>query len=588
MSGFHRFSIVMRMVFMCILILPVFAGLVGVLMPAFGFFPALGETKVSLQPFSQLFANDNTVTMIWLSFSTGIFSTLLALGGAFLLVAVFYQRAWLNRIQHLLSPLLVVPHAAAAIAFLFILSPAGWLARLLSDTTAANPLPPDWAFPYDPYGFSIILALTLKELPFIFLMLLSTLSQPQIELKVKAYLKVAQSLGYSHITAFIKIVIPMIYPHIRMPLLAVLAFATANVEIPLILGPNDPPTLAVAVLRWFNNVDLSMRFQASAAAVIQLIVTLAALLFWWLGERGMARCSARILLSGQRQWSDKGLTIFAAAVVGVYSLVALLLLSSVFTWSVATYWPYSDLLPQGLTFIHWQTALRSLVVPLGNSVLLAFSVTVFAVILVLLALEGEVQMTKRLSPTLSRIDRSIMHITLYLPLLVPGVAFLFGLVWFQQMYFSNLAWLHLFVSHLIYVLPYVFISLAIAYRRIDPRYIKVAYGLGKTPRAVFFAVKLPMLVTPIAVAFALGLAISFSQYLPTLLSAGGNIATVTTEAVAVASGSSRRLSAVYVVVQIIMPLCGFILAWWLPNLFFKPSPQATPNNQGVEVYGSNP
>ncbi|MBU2979778.1 ABC transporter permease [Alteromonas sp. C1M14] len=588
MSGFHRFSITMRMMFMCILILPVFAGLVGVLMPAFGFFPALGETAVSLKPFSQLFANDNIVTMSWLSFSTGIFATLLALGGALLLVAVFYQRAWLNRIQHLLSPLLVVPHAAAAIAFLFILSPSGWLARLFSDATAANPLPPDWAFPYDPYGFSIILALTLKELPFIFLMLLSTLSQPQIELKVKAYLKVAQSLGYSHITAFIKIVIPMIYPHIRMPLLAVLAFATANVEIPLILGPNDPPTLAVAVLRWFNNVDLSMRFQASAAAVLQLIVTLAALLFWYLGERGVAKCSPRILLSGTRQWSDMGLTLFAAVVIGVYALIALLLVGSVFTWSVATYWPYADMLPQGVTFIHWQTALRSLAVPLGNSVLLAFGVTVFAVILVLLALEGEVQMTKGMSPALARIDRSIMHITLYLPLLVPGVAFLFGLVWFQQMYFSSLTWLHLFVSHLIYVLPYVFISLAIAYRRIDPRYIKVAYGLGKTPLTVFFAVKLPMLVTPIAVAFALGLAISFSQYLPTLLSAGGNIATVTTEAVAAASGSSRRLSAVYVVVQIIMPLCGFILAWWLPNLFFKPSLQATPSSQGVKVYESNP
>lgn len=588
MSGFHRFSIVMRLVFMCILIIPVFAGLIGVLMPAFGFFPALGEKQISLQPFSQLLANDNVLSMSWLSLSTGLIATLLALLGALLLVAVFYQRAWLNRIQHLLSPLLVVPHAAAAIAFLFILSPSGWIARLFSGPDMDNPLPPDWAFPYDPYGLSIILALTLKELPFVFLMLLSTLSQPQLEIKVKGYLKVAQSLGYSQITAFIKIVVPMIYPHIRMPLLAVLAFATANVEIPLILGPNDPPTLAVAVLRWFNHVDLSMRFQASAAAVLQLLVTLTALTCWWLAEQVIGKLSCQPLLSGKRTWGDEGLTLLAVIVVSIYSIIALLLLASVYTWSVATYWPFPQLLPDGFTLMHWQTALRSLAVPLANSIFLAFSVTVFAVVLVLLALEGEQQMTKYMSAAMGRLDRSIMHITLYLPLLVPGVAFLFGLVWFQQMYFPHLTWLHLFVSHLIYVLPYVFISLAVAYRRMDPRYVKVAYGLGKTPLKVFFSVKLPMLFGPISVAFSLGLAISFSQYLPTLLSAGGNIPTVTTEAVAAASGSSRRLSAVYVVVQIIMPLCGFILAWWLPNVFFKPSLKANQNNQGIKVYESNP
>ncbi len=72
------------------------------------------------------------------------------------------------------------------------------------------------------------------------------------------------------------------------------------------------------------------------------------------------------------------------------------------------------------------------------------------------------------------------------------------------------------------------------------------------------------------VAFALGLAISFSQYLPTLLATGGAISTVTTEAVAAASGSSMRLSAAYVIIQAVLPLVGFLLAWWLPGVLFTP------------------
>ena len=33
---------------------------------------------------------------------------------------------------------------------------------------------------------------------------------------------------------------------------------------PLILGPNTPPTLAVAIMNWFHDVDLSLRIKASA------------------------------------------------------------------------------------------------------------------------------------------------------------------------------------------------------------------------------------------------------------------------------------------------------------------------------------
>jgi putative thiamine transport system permease protein len=87
---------------------------------------------------------------------------------------------------------------------------------------------------------------------------------------------------------------------------------------------------------------------------------------------------------------------------------------------------------------------------------------------------------------------------------------------------------------------------------------------------VFYSVKLPQLMPPILFSSALGLAISFSQYLPTLLLGGGRINTLTTEAVAIASGASRRISAVYVILQILLPAFGFILAWLIPKLFFRP------------------
>jgi putative thiamine transport system permease protein len=197
--------------------------------------------------------------------------------------------------------------------------------------------------------------------------------------------------------------------------------------------------------------------------------------------------------------------------------------------------------------------------------LLGVSVSFSALVLVLLTLESEPLNAGKTRASL------LLPTALFLPLLVPGVAFLYGLVWFQQLILKDAVWFHVYVAHMVYVIPYVYLSLAVAYRKFDNRYVMVALSLGKSPMEVFFFVKLPLLIGPILVAFALGLAISFSQYLPTLLTTGGAISTVTTEAVALAAGSSARLSAAYVVIQAVMPLCGFGLAWWLSNILFKPS-----------------
>jgi len=140
------------------------------------------------------------------------------------------------------------------------------------------------------------------------------------------------------------------------------------------------------------------------------------------------------------------------------------------------------------------------------------------------------------------------------------------LVWFQQLLSVHSLGFHTYIAHMVYVLPYVYLSLAVSYQRFDNHYVMVAQSLGKSPFQVFWYVKLPALLNSVLVAWALGLAISFSQYLPTMLASGGAIPTVTTEAVASVSGSSVRLTAVYAVIQALMPLLGFVIAWTLPKL----------------------
>jgi putative thiamine transport system permease protein len=124
-------------------------------------------------------------------------------------------------------------------------------------------------------------------------------------------------------------------------------------------------------------------------------------------------------------------------------------------------------------------------------------------------------------------------------------------------------------AHLVFVLPYVFLSLADPFRALDPRYARIAAGLGSTPARVFWRVKLPMLLRPVLIALAVGFTVSVDQYLATVFAGAGRIATLTTEAVTLSSGADRRVVAVVIALQAALPLLAFVLAFALPPMIYR-------------------
>jgi putative thiamine transport system permease protein len=75
-----------------------------------------------------------------------------------------------------------------------------------------------------------------------------------------------------------------------------------------------------------------------------------------------------------------------------------------------------------------------------------------------------------------------------------------------------------------------------------------------------------------------GFAVSVAQYLPTLYVGAGRFATVTTEAVTLAAGGQRSLTAAYAWLQWLLPVLVFGIAAWAakPRRFAK-LPQARHN-----------
>lgn len=92
-----------------LLALPVGAGLLMVLLPAFGYLPALGGDAVSLAPWRMLLAHPGLGRSVAVSYASGLVSTLLALAIVVLFLAAS-RGTWLDRgIRRLVSPLLAIP-----------------------------------------------------------------------------------------------------------------------------------------------------------------------------------------------------------------------------------------------------------------------------------------------------------------------------------------------------------------------------------------------------------------------------------------------------------------------------------------------
>lgn len=535
---------------------PVLLGLAGALAPAFGFLPALGGESLTLEHWRALFAQPGLWRSVAVSLLSGLATTFAALAVAMLFLAGAGGRTH-RLLRRAVSPLLAAPHAATAFALAFLIAPSGWLARLVSPWLTGWDRPPDALILHDPWGLSMMLGLVVKETPFLLLMSLPALAQ----IDAAGRLRAARGLGYGPVAAWMKAVAPGLYPLIRLPVYAVLAYGSSAVDAALILGPTNPPPLSVLVLRWQADPDLAMRFVAAAGATLQLLVTLAALGLWRLGELAAARAARPWLTGGARRLCDAALARLGAALMGALALAAGLGLLGLALASFAGAWRFPDPWPARWSLEQWTRAAPGLAEPLANSLGMALFAAALSLALAVSALENETRRGRPAGPA--------AQLVLYLPLLTPQAAFLPGLAAAADSAGLRPGFWTAAFGHAVFVLPYVYLSLSEAYRRLDPRWERVARSLGAKPGRAFLAVRAPMLLTPLMTAAAVGFAVSVGLYLPTQLLAAGRAPTLATEAVALASGGDRRVIGVWAVMLAAPAMVGFALAMGVPRLAWR-------------------
>lgn len=532
--------------------LPVAAGLAGVVAPAFGVMPALGAYGVTLDPWRGLVAWPGLWPSIRLTVFVGIAATLISLALTLLIVASLQGTRAFDWISRVLAPLLAMPHAAAAFGLAFLIAPSGWVARAFSPWATGWQTPPDLLILNDPWGLSLIAGLVLKEVPFLLLMSLAAMAQTDA---TRAQM-VARSLGYGRVTGWAKVVAPRLLPQLRLPIYAVLAYSLSVVDVALILGPSRPPTLALQILDWMTAPDLGLRLRAAAGGVLLLALVAMVLAVWHvtgrLGRSWLIRWASR---GAQGQGADAvmiplgwGIALTLSAGFGLGTL-------GLGLWSVAGLWQFPALLPDALSLRTWTTQGAAIRTSLWTTTLIALAATLIALALSIAVLEHQARSGRALRG---------QDALIFAPLVVPQIVFLPGLATFALVLGLDGTLIAVTALHLVFVLPYVLLSLAGPWAAWDARAGLMAATLGASPARVLWAVRLPMLARALAIAFAVGFATSVAQYLPTLLAGAGRVTTVTLEAVALSSSGNRRLIGVWAFAQMALPMGVFAVALAIP------------------------
>ena len=503
------------------------------------------QGAVDAQAWSRLVTDSQFAPALRLGLGVGAASTVLSLALTLALVTSLYGTALWLRLQRGLGALLAVPHAAFAVGLALLLMPAGLLSRLLALATGWVS-PPDVATVQDPFGVALIAGLVLKEVPFLLWNVAALLQRVGEGARVARQLDVAASMGYARHTTWWRVLWPQMLPRLALPLLAVWAYGLTVVDMALVLGPTRPPTLAVLAWQWLLDADEAVNRQGAAAALLlTLVVALGAVLAAavvrglrpWLARRWVRgdRPAAAVAVRGQLALGVLGLG------VGLYGAV-LALLGFV---SVAGVWPYPALVPQLWAADAWATVAQS-----GNTVV-ATTTLAFAS-----AAAGLVLAVAWMESTPAHWDRRAAPFV-FAPMLVPGVLLAAGLYRLTLGLALDGRWAGVALAHSLYTAPYVLVALAPAYRGFDPRYAHTAHALGRHHAAFLWHVKWPMLLAPLAAAFAIGFAVSVTQYLSTQFVGAGRVATVTTEALTLASGGQRTLTAAFALLQALLPAVVF-------------------------------
>lgn len=210
--------------------------------------------------------------------ATLVSTTIAALGALtialLVIMALWPGPKWLRMCARL-PWLLAIPHVAFATSALLLFAEGGLVYQVFPFLTP----------PMDKLGIGLGLTLAVKESAFLLWILAAVLSEKRLLQQVI----VLDSLGYSRWQCLNWLLLPSVAPALAMAMLAIVAWSLSVVDVAIILGPGNPPTLAVISWQWLTQGGIDQQTKGALASLLLMLLLAAYVLLGYLLWRAWRR-----------------------------------------------------------------------------------------------------------------------------------------------------------------------------------------------------------------------------------------------------------------------------------------------------------
>ncbi|WP_240919784.1 ABC transporter permease [Paraglaciecola sp. 20A4] len=511
-------------------------------LPLFGVIVGLWPSvPISEADVARFFAYNGLTYSITNTLFISLAAPLLALYVAFMVYSQYRFNPRWQTLEKRLAPLLSLPHLAVALGLVYLFSSGGMVFNALWGLFGQTA--PDWLGLPRKSLLTMVLAISIKEVPF-FLLILSALGR---QLAIKDWLLQGKALGYTEGASWWLLVFPIMLKQSRLALLAAMAYSLSVLDISLLVGPNIPQLYAVVLYNWqtgFNAYEQANAFLGN----LMLLIMLGLLIVSIYGHEWFTINRLRINAVMANPFKIARLSRLFTAWLGFFSLLTVAILITFLLWSFG--WnTQSTISTANWSFSLWQDEWFFMQGPLLHSLNIAFFSSLLGVAVTLLALELQQQT-----------NRKLPDYVWLMAILLPQLSMVYG--W--QVTHTGLSGSYstgwIILSHLPFTFAYSYLVLRGPFQSLNQHYELVAASFGYTYWQRWWRVRFMLLRPALLSALAIAFSVSVAQYIPTLMIGAGRVTTITTEAVAIASGNEQSITAVYILVQAALPFIAFLIA----------------------------
>ncbi len=259
----------MLLPFIVLITFTFFLGTIEMIKESLGYIPFIGLDDYTLKYYSEVLSDINFYKALGYTLYISILPMLISLFfGTFFAIQIYLKNKSYDVQKGIIQIPIVISYTVYIFFVIILFMQTGFVSRVLNFLNMVNN-PQDFPLMiYDKYGIGIFLVYILKQIPFVFLIISTSL------LKVdKKLIDVALNLGATKIRGIFTIILPLIKSSIFTAGLLCFAFNFGSYEVSYLLLNPKFDTLPMLAYKEYMNTDITNRPYAMVINTLILLVS---------------------------------------------------------------------------------------------------------------------------------------------------------------------------------------------------------------------------------------------------------------------------------------------------------------------------